>query len=373
MTEQLAALKAFAAGLIGDQAGAWDVAGQLPIGEMRKLGERGLLCAEVPTAMGGLGLSSLENGELTSYVGSLCSSTRSIMTSHGMAAWMVSRFGDKTQRRAYLAELTSGKLAAVGFSEPGAGSDLAALSTELRTAGDGGDEVVLSGQKMWVTGARYADYIMVLARFGEAAAVVAVPTDAPGVELEPIDVAVLGCRAAGHINVRLDDVRLPASAVLGGGGQDLTMLFTVALSYGRISVAWGCTGIVRACLKAAVEHARRREQSGKKIGEHQLVARHLAELFAAEQVSTRVCEQASAAWQAYSPDLVTATVLAKHVAAGHAAHGSSTAVQVLGSAGAVDGHVVARAYRDSKVMEIIEGSNEISQLILAHHALSQTY
>ncbi|GLY16569.1 acyl-CoA dehydrogenase [Kineosporia sp. NBRC 101677] len=370
MTDQLSGLKEFAAGLIGDQAGAWDVAGQLPLSELRKLGERGLLCAEVPPAMGGLGLTSGENGELTAFVGSLCSSTRSIMTSHGMAAWMVSRFGDKTQRRDYLAELTSGKLAAVGFSEPGAGSDLAALSTELRSDGN---EFVLSGQKMWVTGASYADYVMVLARFGDAAAVVAVPTDAPGVELEPIDVAVLGCRAAGHINVRLDDVRLPASAVLGGGGQDLTMLFTVALSYGRISVAWGCTGIVRACLKAAVEHARRREQSGKKIGEHQLVARHLAELFAAEQVSTRVCEQASAAWQAYSPDLVTATVLAKHVAAGHAAHGSSTAVQVLGSAGAVDGHVVARAYRDSKVMEIIEGSNEISQLILAHHALSQTY
>jgi alkylation response protein AidB-like acyl-CoA dehydrogenase len=370
LQDALAGARDLVTGLIGDRAGAWDVAGELPLEVLRKLGARGVLCAEVPTSSGGLGLDSVRNGELTAYVGGLCSSTRSIMTSHGMAAWMVSRFGDRNQRRDLLAELTSGRLAAVGFSEPGAGSDLAALTTEVRADGD---DIVVSGRKMWVTGARYADYVMVLARFGDAAAVVVVPADAPGVDLVPIDTAVLGCRAAGHIDVLLNDVRLPASALLGGGGQDLAMLFTVALSYGRISVAWGSTGIVRACLKAAVEHARQREQSGKKIGEHQLVARHLAGLFVAEQVSTRVCEHASAAWQSFSPDLVMATVTAKHVSAGHAAHGSSAAVQVLGSAGAVDGHVVARAYRDSKIMEIIEGSNEISQLILARHALSLKY
>ncbi len=89
-----------------------------------------------------------------------------------------------------------------------------------------------------------------------------------------------------------------------------------------------------------------------------------------EQISARVCEYASACWDSASPDMVVATVLAKHVNAGHAAKSASAAVQVLGSAGARDGHVVARAYRDAKIMEIIEGSNEISQLILADHALS---
>jgi alkylation response protein AidB-like acyl-CoA dehydrogenase len=180
----------------------------------------------------------------------------------------------------------------------------------------------------------------------------------------------LGCRAAGHAHVRFDQVRLPASSVLGGGGQPLSLLFTTALSYGRISVAWGCAGIVRACLDAATGHARRREQSGQPLASHQLVARHLAELLVAEQVSTRVCEHASQCWQSASPDMGIATVLAKHVSAGHAARSAAAAVQVLGSAGAQDGHVVARAYRDAKLMEIIEGSNEICQLILAQHALS---
>ena len=195
------------------------------------------------------------------------------------------------------------------------------------------------------------------------------PTSAPGVHTEPVP-APLGCRAAGHAQVRLDSVRVPVDAVLGGGGQSLSLLVTTALAYGRISVAWGCVGILRACLSAAVRHARQRKQFGKPLAEHQLVARHLAELLAAEQVSTRVCEHASQCWDSGSPDVVVATVLAKHVSAGHAARGAAAAVQVLASAGAQDGHVVARAYRDAKLMEIIEGSNEICQIILAQHAMT---
>jgi alkylation response protein AidB-like acyl-CoA dehydrogenase len=290
------------------------------------------------------------------------------MTSQGMAAWTIQRFGDRDQRSQYLAELTTGQLAAIAFSEPTAGSDLSAMRTEIRSSGD---SIVLDGQKMWVTGARYADLLLVLGLHRDGAAFVMVPTSVPGVHLETIADPV-GCRAAGHAHVRFDNVRLPASSVLGGGGHPLSLLFTTALSYGRMSIAWGCVGIIRACLNAATGHARRRVQSGKPLGEHQLVARHLAELLVAEQVSTRVCEHASRCWESASPEMVMAAVLAKHVSAGHAARSASIAVQVLASAGAQDGHVVARAYRDAKLMEIIEGSNEICQLILAQHAMTMT-
>src|SRR6185312_7359240 len=109
-----------------------------------------------------------------------------------------------------------------------------------------------------------------------------VPTSTPGVRVEPV-ADPLGCRAAGHSDVWFDDVRLPMSALLGGGGQSLALLFTTALSYGRMSVAWGCVGIIRACMTAATAHARGREQSGKPLAEHQLIARHLSELVVAEQ------------------------------------------------------------------------------------------
>ncbi|BBB02233.1 putative acyl-CoA dehydrogenase [Actinacidiphila reveromycinica] len=362
LATELAELRA----LVGDQPEAWDLAGELPVALLRKAGERGLLCAEVPASYGGLGASSADNGEFTASVGALCSSLRSIMTSQGIAAWTIQRIGDREQRRRFLAELTGGKLAAVAFSEPGAGSDLSAMRARITPEGD---TVVLDGQKKWITGAKYADVILVLARQGDDAAFAVVPADAPGVTIEPVP-APMGCRAAGHSDVRFDQVRLPASAVLAGGGQSLPLLFTTALSYGRMSVAWGCLGIVRACLHAATAHARSREQGGKRLADHQLVARHLASLVVAEQISARACEHASRRWDANSADLVVSAVTAKHVAAGQAARAAATAVQVLASAGATDGHTVARAYRDAKLMEIIEGSNEICELILAEHALT---
>jgi alkylation response protein AidB-like acyl-CoA dehydrogenase len=364
--EQLAAERALIGALVGDHAGSWDLNGALPEELLRELGRRGLLSAQVPAAHGGLGLCSQRNGELTAYVGGLCSSVRSVMTSHGMAAWAVQRLGTPEQRHAFLPQLTAGQLGAVGFSEAAAGSDLSAMRTQIRRAGD---SVILDGQKVWVTGAQYADLLMIFGRYDDGAAAVVVPAAAPGVGLERV-ADPLGCRAAGHANVRLDAVRLPASSVLGGTSQSLSLLVPAVLAYGRMSVAWGCVGILRACLQAAAAHARSREQFGKPLAQHQLIAAHLAELLVAEQVAARACEHASQCWDSGSPDMVLATVLAKYVSARQAARGSASAVQVLASAGLRDGHVVARAYRDAKLMEIIEGSNEICQLLLAQHALA---
>ncbi len=358
--------------LVGDGPAAWDAAGRLPVELLRKLGAMGALCAEVPARFGGPGADGLAGGELTAHVGALCSSLRSIMTVQGIAAATVRRFGDRAQRAHYLAELTGGRLAAVAFSEPGAGSDLSGMATRIRPAGD--DSVVVTGEKTWITGAAYADWIVVLGLHGEAGAesadgaAVIVPADAPGVTVEPV-ADPLGCRAATHCRILLDEVRLPAAAVLGGGRQPLPLLFTTALTYGRMSVAWGCVGILRACLTAAAGHARTREQGGVVLAEHQLVARHIAELYTAERIATQVCRYATEQGERGAPDAAVSAVLAKQVAATHAARAAADAVQVLASRGFTDGHVVARAYRDAKAMELIEGTTEISQLILARHAL----
>jgi alkylation response protein AidB-like acyl-CoA dehydrogenase len=365
-TDPLADRLELVAALVGDQAGSWDLAGSIPVPVLRELAEHGLLCPQVPARYGGCAASSLQCGQFTAGVGSLCGSVRSVLTSQGMAAWTIQRLGDASQRQTYLPQLTGGRLAAVAFSERDAGSDLSAISTEIRPAGD---SVVLTGDKVWVTAAHYADLVVTVGRYGDAAAAAVVPADAPGVRIDRI-AEPLGCRAAGHAMVRFDSVRLPATAVLGGGGQPLALLVTTALAYGRMSVAWGCAGMLRACLSAATEHARTRRQSGRTLAEHQLVARQVAELFVAEQTATRCCEHASRRWDAGKPDLVVATMLAKYVSAGAAARGAATAVQILASAGAADGHAVARAYRDAKLMEIIEGSNEICQLLLAQHALA---
>ena len=177
------------------------------------------------------------------------------MTSQGMAAWTVQRMGSPEQRAAYLSRLAGGQLAAVAFSEPGAGSDLSAMQTRIRRGArrsrhrrpEGLDDRAPPATPIsssWPGG--FED--------GTGAAVM-VPTDAPGVTIRPV-AGPSGCRAAGHADVHLDLVRLPCSdALLGGGGQPLSLLCTTALAYGRMSVAWGCVGILRGCLAAAVEHA----------------------------------------------------------------------------------------------------------------------
>ncbi|WP_016823069.1 acyl-CoA dehydrogenase family protein [Streptomyces viridosporus] len=354
--------------LVGDQADHWDRSGLIPHELLREMSGRGLLCAQVPEEYGGLGLDSARGGEFTAHVGGLCSSLRSVMTSQGMAAWAIQRLGDAEQRTGLLDGLVQGRLAAVGFSEADAGSDISSMRTTVRRDGD---HVVVNGTKTWITAALYADDLVIFGRYEDGGAVVVIPADTPGVTIERVP-DPLGCRAAGHSHIRLDDVRVPAQRVLGGAGMPLPLLITLVLAYGRMSVAWGCVGILRACLAAAGAHARSRRQFGKPLGEHQLVGRHLAQLLVSEQVATRACEHASALWDANASDAVTATVLAKHVSATQAAQGAASAVQVLASAGADNSCLVARAYRDAKLMEIIEGSNELCQVMLAEHVLSRS-
>ncbi|WP_405182243.1 acyl-CoA dehydrogenase family protein [Nocardia sp. NBC_01377] len=369
MTGGLTEARAALTDLVGDQAEHWDRAGLLPRDLLRKLAAAGYLCPQVPVAHGGLGWDSAVDGEFTAHVGSLCSSLRSIMTSQGMAAWTITRLGAEDQRAEFLPRLTGGELAAVAFSEPAAGSDLSAIGTRIVRDGD---TVVVDGHKIWSTAAAYADLVVVVGIMDDGGAgAVVVPTRAPGVRVDRI-ADPLGCRAAGHADLRFAGVRLPVAHLLGGGGQFLPLVVTSALAYGRMSVAWGCVGILRACLAAAGAHARSREQFGRTLGGHQLVARHLADLLVAEQTALRVCEHASRRWDEGAPDQVLATVLAKHVGATEAARGAAIAVQVLASAGTRDGHAVARAYRDAKCMEIIEGSNEMCQLLLADHVLADS-
>ena len=359
------ALAAVLAETVGQRAGAWDLSGEIPQDALRALGARGVLCAAVPAEFGGQGLSALANGELTAHAGVLCGSTRSVMTSQGMAAWTVQRFGDDKQRVDLLGRLTGGELAAVCFSETQAGSDLSAIGTRIIEE-DG--EIVVDGRKVWATAAAYADLLLVMGVHGAGAAVAAVPASARGVTVEKIP-GPLGCRAAGHSNIRLDSVRLPKDSLLVGSRLPMAMLGTIALTYGRLSVAWGCVGMLRACLAAGTRHVRDREQFGRPLADHQLVARHIADLYTLERTATHACERAAESWDRQAPNLASDAVLAKYVAAGNAAAGAARAVQVMASAAAEDGHVVARAYRDAKLMELIEGTSEICQLILARRAL----
>lgn len=352
---------------ITDAAAVSDASGELDLTLLRRLARGRWLCAQVPVELGGLGYTAVMNGELTAAVGRACTSMRSLMTSQGMSAWIVQRCGTREQQAALVPLLAAGELCAVAFTEPGAGSDLNAISASVERTGD---DVVVHGEKRWITAAMYARRVLCLVRDGDAAAFVVVPTDSPGVCIEPV-VGPLGCRAAGHASVALDRVHLPVDAVLGGGHQDLGLLAALALTYGRFSVAWGCIGIIRACREASVRHVSHREQGGVRLAEHQLVRHRLAEMFISEQAATELCRATASAWDAGSADLGIRVVAAKYFASRSARMAAEAAVQLHGSYAASDGHVVARAYRDSKLMEVIEGSNEVAAMLVADHLVQE--
>jgi methoxymalonate biosynthesis protein len=349
------------------EADQWDRDGSIPADVIAEFAGRGLLGAQIDTAYGGLGLSALENGHLTASVGEVCSSLRSVFTSHGMASSAVQLFGNPAQREHYLSLLASaGAIGATAFTEPDAGSDLTAMRTQITVQGD---SVTVDGDKRWVTAGAYASHLAVFGRHGNGGAVVMVPLDAAGVRIEERP-APMGCRAAGHVHVTLRDVVLPISALLTRSKEaPLGFLVSRTLAYGRMSVAWGCVGVLRACLAAAARRSIDRVQFGRPIAQHQLVARHIAELRIAEHTATLACERAAEGVDARSPEAHIDVVLAKHIAARSSVAGASRAMQVLASAGMDDAGLISRAYRDSKVMELIEGSNEICELMLAEDTI----
>ncbi|MET7639873.1 acyl-CoA dehydrogenase family protein [Streptomyces sp. NPDC005438] len=353
--------------LVAADAGDWDRAGRIPRPVVRALAEAGVLCARVPRKWGGPGLDALADGRLTAHAGTLCASTRSLMTSQSMVAWALTRWGEPEQRQHFLPRLVTGTVAAVAFSEPEAGSDLAAMRTTVQ---DQGETVRVDGTKVWTTGGTYADLVLVFGRYGDGVAMVLVPTDAPGVHVTRRPHPA-GCRAAGHADLTLDGVTVSRNHLLPGAGAPLSFVGQSVLAAGRLSVAWGCLGMIRSCLREAVQHARTREQFGQPLIRHQLVARHIGQTRALEQSVLRLCEHASGRWDQAAPDMFDAALVAKHVGAGAATSAASSAAQVLASAGADEQHPVARAVRDAKLMEIIEGSNEICQLQLAEQAMGE--
>jgi methoxymalonate biosynthesis protein len=351
--------------LIAGHAVSWERDGRIPDAVLSRLSDLGLLCPEIPEEYGGLGMTSEEAGELLAHTGSLCSATRSVMTSLGIAAQLIRLYGSPDQRTTYLPQLAAGLIVGVAFTEPQAGSDLSAIDT--RIVPDGHDYVV-TGSKRWVTAADYAEDIVVIGRGADGGAAIAiVPTSAPGVTLEPVE-DPSGIRAGGHAHVQLDHVVVSGEQVLADTGMPVTSVATETLTHGRITVAWGCVGIMRLVLRQAVRHAEYREQSGVALIQHQLIARRLGAMYLDERAATQLCLAASRAWDTGDEYYLEAAIAAKRFAASAAVRCADNAHTILASAAAHEYSLVAMAERTARLMRDIEGADDVLDLELADHA-----
>ncbi|MFI1190845.1 acyl-CoA dehydrogenase family protein [Streptomyces californicus] len=343
----------------------WDRAENVDRSIVRKLGDLGFLGLTVPEEYGGSGGDHLSYCLVTEELGRGDSSVRGIVSvSLGLVAKTVASWGSEEQKRAWLPRLTSGEaIGCFGLTEPGTGSDAGNLTT--RAVRDGGDYVV-DGTKMFITNGTWADVVLLFARTGEdpghrGVSAFLVPADTPGLTRRTIH-GKLGLRGQATAELVLDDVRIPASALLGPEGKGFSIAMS-ALAKGRMSVAAGCVGIARAALDAAVRYAGEREQFGKAIAGHQLVQELLSDIAvdvdAARLLTWRVADLIDR-----GREFATAASQAKLFASEAAVRCANNALQVFGGYGYIDEYPVGKLLRDARVMTLYEGTSQIQKLII---------
>ncbi|MBM7056520.1 acyl-CoA dehydrogenase family protein [Streptomyces durocortorensis] len=344
---------------------AWDRAENVDRSIVGKLGELGFLGLTVPEEYGGSGGDHLSYCLVTEELGRGDSSVRGIVSvSLGLVAKTIASWGSEEQKRQWLPRLTSGEaIGCFGLTEPGTGSDAGNLAT--RAVRDGGDYVV-NGTKMFITNGTWADVVLLFARTNDSpghrgVSAFLVPADTPGLTRRTIH-GKLGLRGQATAELVLEDVRIPASCLLGPEGKGFSIAMS-ALAKGRMSVAAGCVGIAQAALDAAVRYAGEREQFGKPIARHQLVQELLSDIAvdvdAARLLTWRVADLIDR-----GQDFATAASKAKLYASEAAVRCANNALQVFGGYGYIDEYPVGKLLRDARVMTLYEGTSQIQKLII---------
>lgn len=369
------AVRTFARGL-EDRIAAAEEAGRFPrevIGELAALGVLGLT---VPEADGGLGASAVTFALVLEELAAVWPSLAvGVAVNSGIVAGTIVRLGTPAQRAHLLPQvLDGGGLAGFCLTEPSSGSDAASLRSTARRVGSGW---VIDGTKLFVTNARYAPFLIVLARVGAAsperphAGITAfvVPTDAPGVAIGPNEKKT-GLLASETSTVTLAGARVDAEAMLGTEGRAFGEVAMAGLDSGRIGIAAQAVGIARGALDRACAYARERRQFGKPIASFQAVRFSLAEARTQLEAARLLTLRAAGRKDAGLP-FTREAAEAKLYASEMANRVTYTAVQVFGGYGYMREYGVERYARDARATSIYEGTSEVQRMVIARALLTE--
>ncbi|AOR37465.1 acyl-CoA dehydrogenase [Streptomyces fodineus] len=355
----------FVAREIAPHVVAWDRGEEVDRTIVKKLGEVGFLGLTIGEEYGGSGGDHLAYCLVTEELGRGDSSVRGIVSvSLGLVAKTIAAWGDEEQKRRWLPGLTAGEyVGCFGLTEPGTGSDAGNLTT--RAVRDG-DDYVINGAKMFITNGTWADVVLLFARSTDApghkgVSAFLVPADTPGLTRRTIH-GKLGLRGQATAELAFEDVRVPASALLGEEGKGFSVAMS-ALAKGRMSVAAGCVGIAQAALDAAVRYAGEREQFGKPIARHQLVQELISDIAvdvdAARLLTWRVADLIDRG-QPFAVESSKAKLFASEAAV----RAANNALQVFGGYGYIDEYPAGKLLRDARVMTLYEGTSQIQKLLI---------
>ncbi|WP_447468970.1 acyl-CoA dehydrogenase family protein [Vibrio harveyi] len=361
----------FAAERLAPMAAEWDEKQIFPKDILREAGELGFLSLYTPEEQGGLGLSRLDASIIFEQLSMGCTSTTAFMTIHNMVTWMVAIFATDEVKDTFCPKLITGEfLGSYCLTEPNAGSDAASLTT---SATKQGDNYILNGGKTFISGAGDTDVLVVMARTGDAGAkgvsAFVVPADADGISYgrkEP----KMGWNSQPTRAVTFDNVSIPASHLLGEEGQGFVFAMK-GLDGGRINIATCSVGTAQQALNQAAQYMQERKQFGKSLAQFQALQFKLADM-ATELVAARqLVRYAASKLDRGDPDATTYCAMAKRFATDVGFQVCDQALQLYGGYGYIKEYPMERYFRDVRVHQILEGTNEIMRLIIARRLLAE--
>ncbi|SFX43573.1 acyl-CoA dehydrogenase family protein [Marinospirillum alkaliphilum] len=367
------AARAFAEKAMAPHAAQWDAEHIFPLDVIREAGDMGFCGMYTPEAFGGMALSRLDTSVIVEELAAACPSTAAYITIHNMVSWMVASFAQADVAAEIAPKLAAGEwLGSYCLTEPGAGSDAGSLRT--RATRDG-DEYVLEGSKMFISGAGSTQILVVMARTGsledgpKGISAFIVPADAAGIEYGKCE-DKLGWNSQPTRLVTFDKVRIPACNLLGKEGEGFKFAMK-GLDGGRVNIATCSVGAAQAALTLARNYVHERKQFGRELADFQSVQFKLADMATDLTAARQMVRLAAFKMDQQDPETPMFCAMAKRFATDVCFQVIDEALQLHGGYGYIREYPLERYLRDARVHRILEGTNEIMRLIVARRVLEE--
>jgi alkylation response protein AidB-like acyl-CoA dehydrogenase len=369
LTEDQAAIRdmalAFAAENLAPRAVEWDEAKHFPVDVMREAAALGMGGVYIREDVGGSGLGRMDAALIFEALATGCPTVSAYMSIHNMAAWMIDRYGSDEQRHRFLPPLCRMEhLASYCLTEPGAGSDAAALKT--RAVRDG-DHYVVSGVKQFISGAGVSDVYVTMVRTGEGGAAgistLVIEKGTPGLSFGANE-RKMGWNAQPTRQVILEDARVPVANRLGEEGIGFKIAMA-GLDGGRLNIGACSLGGAQAALDRALAYATDRKAFGQRLADLQALQFKLADMATELECARTFLWRAAAALDARALDATRLCAMAKRVATDTGFEVANEALQIHGGYGYLADYGIEKIVRDLRVHQILEGTNEIMRVIVA--------
>jgi alkylation response protein AidB-like acyl-CoA dehydrogenase len=352
-------------------ASGWDAREEFPVAALRAAAALGFAGIYVGEEFGGSALTRLDATLIFEELATACASTAAYLSIHNMASWMIDRFGTKEQRARFLPKLMSMEhFASYCLTEPGSGSDAAALQTSARR--DGGD-YVLNGSKAFISGGGSSDIYVAMVRTGESGpkgiSCLVIEKDTKGLSFGKKE-EKLGWHSQPTRAVIFDDCRVPVANRLGKEGEGFSIAM-MGLDGGRLNIGACSLGGARAAFEAARGYMLERRQFGQRLADFQALQFKLADMASELDAARLLLWRAATSLDRKDPQATLHCAMAKRIATDAGFHVTNEALQLHGGYGYLKDFPIERHLRDLRVHQILEGTNEIMRVIIARHLLRQ--